>query len=86
MGVPVTTPTYVFGDNKSVVTNSSKPESVLKKKCNSICYHAVREAVAMKEVLIAHIPTNRNLVDLLTKVLGGFKYKEHVTKLVYDVY
>ncbi len=34
------------------VTNSSKPESQQKKKCNSICYHAVRESVAMGETLV----------------------------------
>jgi hypothetical protein len=37
MGVPLSGPTYVYGDNKSQVTNSSRPESTLKKKCNSIC-------------------------------------------------
>jgi hypothetical protein len=41
MGVPVSGPSYVYGDNKSQVTNSSRPESTLQKKCNSICYHAI---------------------------------------------
>eukprot|EP00804_Cyclotella_cryptica_P003432 CCRYP_002084-RA/>CCRYP_002084-RA protein AED:0.57 eAED:0.25 QI:0/-1/0/1/-1/0/1/0/114 len=55
----------------SIVTNTSKPESTLKMKSNSICYHAVREAVAMGEALVAHIPTKKNLADLFTKVLYG---------------
>ena len=46
MGVPVDAPTYVFGDNQSVITNTTKPESQLKKKSNSICYHFAREAIA----------------------------------------
>lgn len=71
MGVPVTGPSYVVGDNMSVVANVSKPESTLRKKSNAICYHAVREAVAMGKVLIAHIPTKSNLADLFTKVLYG---------------
>eukprot|EP00804_Cyclotella_cryptica_P028067 CCRYP_017276-RA/>CCRYP_017276-RA protein AED:0.08 eAED:0.14 QI:0/0/0/1/0.25/0.2/5/0/724 len=69
MGVPVKGPSYVYGDNMSVVTNVSKPESTLRKKSNSICYHAVREAVAMGKALVAHIPTKKNLADLFTKVL-----------------
>ena len=50
MGVPIDGPTYIYGDNKSVVNNTSRPESTLKKKSNSICYHFVREAVAMKDL------------------------------------
>jgi hypothetical protein len=36
MGVPIDGPSLIYGDNKSAITNSSRPESVLKKKCNSI--------------------------------------------------
>ncbi len=71
MGIPVDMPSYVYGDNMSVVTNVSRPESMLKKKSNLICYHAVHEAVAMGEALVAHIPTKKNLADLFTKVLYG---------------
>ncbi len=42
MGVPLSGPTYIYGDSKSQVNNSSRPELPLKKKCNSICYHAIR--------------------------------------------
>ena len=49
MGVDIAGPTYIYGDNMSVIHNTSKPESVLKNKFNSICYHFVREAVAMKD-------------------------------------
>ena len=39
MGVPFDGPSYIYGDNMSVVNNTSKPESTLKKKSNSICNH-----------------------------------------------
>jgi hypothetical protein len=52
MGVPIDGPTYMFCDIMSVVHNTSAPESILKKKSNSIAYHAVREVVAMGELLI----------------------------------
>ncbi len=35
MGIPLTGPSYIYGDNKSQVTNLSRPESTLKKKINS---------------------------------------------------
>jgi len=86
MGIEVDNPTYVYGDNMSVVTNSSKPESQLKKKCNSICYHAVRESVAMGESLVSHISTDNNPADLMTKTLVGVKRRFLVSKLLYDIY
>jgi hypothetical protein len=63
MGVPLSGPTYVYGDNKSQVTSSSRPELTIKKKCNSICYHAIRESVAMGGTLLTHIKTGDNLAD-----------------------
>ena len=66
-------PTYVYGDNMSFIYNTSKPESMLKKKSNCICYHFVREAVAMRECLTTHVLTARNWDGLLTKVLFGKK-------------
>jgi hypothetical protein len=68
--VPIDGPNYVFCDNQSVVSNVSKAESVLKKKSNSIAYHAVREVVAIKEILIFYMSTNDNCGILqLTKPL-----------------
>ena len=39
MGVELLGATYIYGDNMSVINNTSKPESTLKKKSNSICFH-----------------------------------------------
>jgi hypothetical protein len=49
MGVTLSGPTYVYGDNMSVVHNTQRPDSVLKKKSKSICYHAMSESAAMGE-------------------------------------
>ena len=86
MGVPVDGPTYVYGDNMPVVYNTSRPESCLKKKSNSICYHFVREAVAMKECLTTRVPTLSNRADLLTKVLSGEKCRDMVRAILHDIY
>ena len=70
----------------SVICNTYKPDSVLKKKSNSICYHFVREDVAMRECLTTHVPTARNWDDLLTKVLFGKKRRELVQGILIDIY
>ena len=86
MGVPLTGPTYVYGNNMSVIYNTSRSELSLKKKSNSICYHAVREAVAGGEVLTAHCNTNDNHFDMMTKVLYIQKEQTNVSRILYDIY
>jgi hypothetical protein len=46
IGVPVTEPTNMLGDNKSVLQNTTVPSSMTKKKHNAIAYHLVRESIA----------------------------------------
>ena len=86
MGVPISGASYVYGDNLSVVTNAQKPESQLRKKNNAICYHAVRESVAMGECLVTHVRTQDNLADVLTKVLFGSKRRDLVGRILYDIF
>ena len=86
IGVPLTDPTYTYGDNMSVIHNTQRPESTLRKKSNAICYHAIRESVAMGEMLTAHIPSVDNPADLGTKVVPGGQKRNHlVSKLLYDL-
>jgi hypothetical protein len=49
MGITVDEPAYVFGDNRSVLANTTAPGSTLKKKSNAISYHFVREGCARDE-------------------------------------
>jgi hypothetical protein len=86
MGIPLTGPSYIFADNKSQVANLTIPELTLKKKCNSICYHAVQESVAMGESLIAHINSDDNLSDLMTKMTLVSKRHRLVGNILYDIY
>ena len=81
MGVPVEGPARILGDNMSVITNSSVPESMLKKKSNSIAYHFVREKCAMGVCHIAYEPTTSNLADMLTKVQSG-KERKRLAEIV----
>ena len=86
MGVPLTSPSYIYGDNKFQVTNSSRPELTLQKKCNSICYHAIQESVAMGESLITHIGTHDNFSGPLTKSTAGIKLCRLFGSILYDLY
>ena len=86
MGIPISSPSYIYGDNMSVTHNSSKPESVLRKKSNSVCYHTVLESVAMGDSLVRHITSKENVAYLLTKVLNGQKRKHLVSNILYDAY
>ena len=42
MGIPIYGPVYISGDNQSVLANTTVPESMLKKKSQSIAYHFVQ--------------------------------------------
>jgi hypothetical protein len=70
-GIPIDGPSNVFCDNQSVVTNSTVPESTLKKKHNAIAYHRVRESVAAGAIRIAYVQSKSNNADMLTKPLPG---------------
>ena len=79
-------PTSVYGDNMSVIFNTSRPESQIKKKSNSVCEHAVIESVAMGECITTHIPTLLNFSDLLMKVLYGQKLRNLVDGIMFEIY
>ena len=87
MGVPLAGPAYVYGDNMSVIHNTQRPESTLKKKSLQICYHFLRESVAASEILTGHIPSVDNPADLATKLIGGGQKRTHLaSKLLFDIY
>ena len=79
LGVPIEGPAVLFGDNNSVILNTTLPSSQLKKKHNAIAYHRVREAIAAKIVRFIKIATQDNLADVLTKPIptNDFLNKVH---------
>ena len=86
-GIPVSGPAYVYGDNQSVLANTTIPESTLKKKMQSICYHFVREGAARHEWRTAYVNTHDNESDLLTKVLpSGDKRRNFVRKVLHHIF
>ena len=79
MGIPVEHPAYVFGDNQSVLSNTSKPHSTLKKKSASIAFHFVREGVAKNEWRTTYLNTHLNPADMCTKSLPGGEKRSRFT-------
>ena len=87
MGIPVEGPALIQGDNKSVLANTSIPDSTLKKKNLSIARHFVREGVACDEWRKAYVNTHDNEADLLTKVLpSGEKRKGFVRSILHHIF
>ena len=73
MEIPISVALYFYGDNMSVIHNTTKPESTLKKKCNPIAYHAIHKSVSMGESLTGHVSSEDKPADLLTKIVTGHK-------------
>jgi hypothetical protein len=82
MGVALSGPTFVYGDTMSVVHNNQRPESVLKKKSNSLCYHMVRESGVMGESIIGHVHSVDNTADICIKFVPGGQKRNHLIRLL----
>ena len=67
LGAPVEGPTYLFGDNETVVNTASVPYSKLHKRHNALSYHRVREAIAAGIIRFHHIRGKLNPADVLSK-------------------
>ena len=78
MGVPLAGSAWVYGDNMSVIHNTQSPESTLKKKSNSICYHFVRESAAMGEIKTGHVATDKNPADIATKIIQAGQKRDYL--------
>ena len=65
------------------MTNTTRPESTLKKKHNAIAYHRAREAQAAGIVRIAKEDGDTNLADLFTKLLPGPRLRELAGKVLW---
>ena len=83
LGVPIEGPSWLFGDNKAVVTSSTNPHSSLNKHWNAISYHKVREPVAGIIIRFEHILTDQNPADILTKSVPWHKAHVHVEPLLF---
>ena len=73
LGVPLNDKVHMFGDNKSVVTSSTLPQSKLHKRHSALSFHRVREAISSKMLAFIHIPGMANPADILSKHWSNHK-------------
>jgi len=83
MGIRCEIPADVYCDNQSVTKSVSQPEVTLSKKHNAICYHRIREAVAMGMIRIAWIDGKDNIADFFTKPLTVERRQHLLGNLLY---
>ena len=67
LGVPIRDKSYMFGDNRSVVTSSTIPKSTISKGHHLASYHRVREAIAAKYISFHWKDGKSNPADILSK-------------------
>ena len=67
LGVPIRDKSYMFGDNRSVVTSSTIPNSTISKRHHLASYHRVREAIAAKYISFHWKDGKSNPADILSR-------------------
>jgi hypothetical protein len=70
MGVPIDGPSWMLGDNQSVITSSTIPESSRNKHHNALSYHLVCDCIAAEILYFIHVEGRTNPSELFTKILG----------------
>jgi hypothetical protein len=73
----------MLGDNMAVVLNTTIPSSALKKKHQACNYHKVRESIAAGFIRFAHIRSEENLADILTKPLARTLFQQLTTECLF---
>ena len=86
LGVPIQGPAFLFGDNESVVTSSSVPDSQLRKRHHALAYHCVCEAIAARILCFVHIPGDMNPADILSKHWGHQQIWPMLKLLLFQAY
>ena len=70
LDVPIDAKSFLFGDNRSVVTSATLPHSTLTKRHNILAFDRVREAISAKHMAFYWIQSAYNLSDMLSKHWG----------------
>ena len=86
MGIPFDFKTIVYGDNQSVLSNTTISKSTLKKKTQSIAFHNFREGTTRDEWRTAYINTHDIVDDMITEPLpSGEKRWKFVRKFLHHL-
>ena len=79
-------PVILYGDNMGSIFLAQNPAQERRTKHIDIRYHFIRECVQERKVLeLRHVPTDKQLADVLTKSLGKTKFSGFRDFLVKDL-
>ena len=81
-GILVEEPSYMYGDNQSVLAGSTRPEYTLNKKAQSNAFHFIQEGCAADEWRTTYINTSENISDLMTKPISDEKQWQLIRMLL----
>ena len=81
MGVKITKPSIIYGDNLSAIMNATKPGSPLKNKYLALSYHFYREYFSGGIVDIRKIDSKDIYADAFTKALVSYELHGHKNEI-----
>lgn len=85
LGFPQKDPTVIYEDNSGCINLSNDRGFSRRTKHIDVRHHFIRDEVAAGRMKLMHIPTARQVADLLTKALPVSKFDELKSKLlIYD--
>jgi hypothetical protein len=69
-------PILVYADNQGSIFIGSNPVQEICTKHIDVKYHYVHECIAVKKIVLYHLPTKDNTADIFTKNLGRLKFEK----------
>ena len=82
MGVRISKPVVIYGDNLSSITNTTLPGSALSKKYLALSYHFCREHYSANIVDIRKIDSKDNYSDAMTKALVSPEFNGFMNEIM----
>ena len=81
LGESVWGPIIIRGDNEAAISLTRNQMTTPRSKHIDIVHHFARERVASGEIAFIHVPSLKNVADILTKPLPRDLFLSHVAKL-----
>lgn len=69
-------PVTLYVDNKAAIDLTKNPVLHGRSKHIDVCYHFIRECVNRGEIVISHISSEKQCVDVLTKAMAAAKFEK----------
>jgi hypothetical protein len=74
-------PIPIYADNQGSIFIRSNPVQEIHTKHINVKYHYVHECIAVKKIVLYHVPTKDNTADIFTKNLGCLKFEKFKRQL-----